>query len=90
MAQIYSFKLTGRTSASVDGTATGLIATVAVSYDSDGFLRWTDASGIARAVPVNSEVAVLLNTLFTGTGGIDAGSSGVQGHRVFGVPELKQ
>lgn len=94
MAQLYSFKLSGRTAASVDGTATGIIATLSVSYDSDNKLRWTDANGRARWVEIRNggsgDLASLLATLFTGTGGIDAGSAGVQGHRPFGEPKLAQ
>jgi hypothetical protein len=90
MAQLYSFKISGRTAASTDGTATGIIATLAVSYDSDGFLRFTDTEGNVHAIPMTLEVAELMKVIFTGTGGIDAGSSGVQGHRPFGVPALAQ
>lgn len=93
MAQVYSFKITGRTAASTDGSATGLIATVAVSYDSDGYLRFTDANGRPRAVSISnstSDVAALLRLIFTGSGGVDAGTTNVQGHRVFGEPALKQ
>ena len=90
MAQVYSFKMSGRTAASVDGTATGIIATIDVSYDDDGMLRFDDETGNPKAVAVSGDVADLLKVLCTGTGGIDAGSADVQGHRVFGVPALKQ
>jgi hypothetical protein len=84
MAQLYSFKLRGLTAA--DAT----IATKTVSYDSDGFLRWTDANSIARRVPISGDLAELLREVFTGTGGIDAGTTNVQGHRPFGSPRLAQ
>lgn len=88
MAQVYNFKLRGLTS----GSAT--INTVDVSYDSDGILRFTDATGRARQVLIggcgNEGLAQLIFDVFTGASGLDAGSTGVQGHRVFGVPALKQ
>jgi hypothetical protein len=70
MASLFSGKMSGRTAATVDGTATGIIATVTVSLDSDDMLRWTDANGDAHAVKVHGEVAALLTALFTGAGGI--------------------
>lgn len=91
---MYSLKLSGRTAASVDGTATGIIATLAVSYDTDGVVRWVDSSGKTRTLSISNDasgdLASLLRTLFTGTGGLDAGSAGVQGHRVFGEPVILQ
>lgn len=69
MAQVFSGKLSGRTAASVDGTATGIIATLTVSLDGDGWLRWTDAGGNARSVQVAGPVAELLSILLTGVGG---------------------
>ena len=92
MAQLYSFKLSGRTSSTTDGTATGIISTLTVSYDSDGVLRYTDSDGNVHLIDMAGSAGMqkLVKDLFTGTGGFDAGSAGVQGHRVFGVPVLKQ
>jgi hypothetical protein len=88
MAQLYSFKIQGQTSG---GAA---IATLVVSYDSDGFLRFTDANGDKKWVEVENgcggDVASLLKEIFTGAGGFDAGSAGVQGHRPFGMPGIIQ
>lgn len=84
MAQLYSFKLRGLTAASAT------IATVTVSYDGDGFLRWTDANSQPRSVQIQGNVGELLKELFTGTGGIDASSTGVQGHTPFGDSKLVQ
>lgn len=72
MSALHSLKVTGRTSASTDGTATGLIATKSITIDSDGFLRFTDASGKARAIPMRGDFAVFVREVFTGTGGIAA------------------
>ncbi len=87
---VYTFKMSGRTSASTDGTATGIIATKTVEWLPDETLRYTDANGVVSIIPVDGPLAALLIDLFTGTGGIDAGSAGGQGHRVFGQPVLKQ
>lgn len=70
MAKLNDLKITGRTSASVDGTATGLIATQAVEYHSDNRLRWTDSSGIVHSLECVGEVAHLLSFIFTGAGGV--------------------
>lgn len=92
MSQLYSFKVSGRTSSTTDGTATGIISTLTVSYDSDGIMRYTDANGKVHEIDCGGLPGLqkFIKDLFTGTGGFDAGSSGVQGHRVFGVPVLKQ
>ena len=86
MAQLYSLKIQGQTSG---GAAIG---TLVVSYDGDGYLRFTDSSGIRRAVMVANhdmgDVARLLKEIFTGAGGFDADTTGVQGHHVFGEPRL--
>lgn len=84
MAQIYNFKLSGLTSASAT------IATVDVSYDTDGFLRFNDVTGQPRRVKIDGDFAALLWAAFTGVSGFDAGSPGVQGHRVFNEPRVLQ
>lgn len=90
MSALFSFKLSGRTSASTLGTATGIIASKDVTYDDDGYLSYSDANSIPRRIPISGDLAQLLKELFTGTGGLTAGSSGVQGHRTFSVPSLPQ
>jgi len=88
MAALYTFKIRGLTS----GSAT--INTVDVTYDTDGILRFTDSNGVARSIPINPAsgegFARLIFEIFTGASGLDAGSSGVQGHRVFGEPRIAQ
>lgn len=69
MSTIYSGKLSGRTSDSEDGTATGIVATAAVTFDGQGNLHWTDSSGRAHTVQVSGPLATLLEAIFTGTGG---------------------
>jgi hypothetical protein len=66
MAVLHSLKLRGMTSA--DAT----IATVEVTLDTDGMLRFTDARSVARAIPLNGDLAALIKDLFTGTGGYEA------------------
>lgn len=88
-AALYSFKIRGLTS----GGAT--INTVDVSYNSDGSITFTDSNGRTRWFDVapacgGDGLARLIKEIFTGAGGFDAGSSGVQGHRVFGEPTLPQ
>lgn len=86
MSQLYSFKLRGLTS----GSAT--IATATVSWDADGYLRFTDANGKARAISIvdssQGDFAALMKVCFTGASGLDASSTGVQGTSVFGEPQL--
>jgi hypothetical protein len=72
MASLGSFNLKGQTTAGTDGTATGIIATQLVSIDSDGFLRWTDATGKSHALPISGELSALLKVLLTGTDGLTA------------------
>lgn len=93
MAALYSFKISGRTSASADGTATGIIATAAVTLDDNGRVTFTDSTGRTRHLQIandESAVSALLQVLFTGVGGVDAGSAGVQGYRFFGQPVVPQ
>lgn len=86
MSQLYSFKLRGLTS----GSAT--IATVTVSWDADNYLRFTDANGVAREISIvdssQGDFAALMKACFTGSGGLDASTTGVQGTAVFGEPKL--
>jgi hypothetical protein len=66
MAVLHSFKLQGQTSADA------AIATVEVTLDTDGMLRFTDARSVVRAIPLNGDLAALIKDLFTGTGGYEA------------------
>lgn len=68
MAVLFSGKISGRTSATLDGTATGIIATKDIELHSDNVLRYTDATGRARGVQLSGEVAQLLKEVFTGVG----------------------
>lgn len=70
MSVIYTGKLSGRTSSSADGSATGIVATRTVTLDSDGWLRWSDANSKPRALQVSGDLGELLTFLFTGTNGI--------------------
>jgi hypothetical protein len=72
MAKLNDFKITGRTSATTDGTATGLIATQVVEYHDDGSLRFT-INGIIHRIQPSASLNALLKVLFTGTGGVAAG-----------------
>ncbi len=84
MAVLYTFKIRGLTS----GSST--IATTDVTVDSDDMLRFTDSTGQKRVVPIQGDFAILLQGIFTGGSGYDAGSSNVQGHRTFGNPSPLQ
>lgn len=75
MAKIHDFKVTGRTSASADGTATGLIGTATVEYHDDGSLRFTTAAGEKVIIQPSANVNKLLKVLFTGTGGFATGKN---------------
>lgn len=70
MAVLQSFKLTGRTSATTNGTATGIIADQAIDICSDNMLRWVDSSGRTRALEISGEFATLLQAMLTGAGGV--------------------
>jgi hypothetical protein len=86
MATVYSFKVAGLTSASAT------IATLDVTWCTDGYLRFTDANGDPHAINIGNgcggHIADLLKSIFTGSGGLDADSAGVQGASVFGSPKL--
>ena len=85
MANMFTGKILGQT------MAAGALGTVSpVEFSTDGIIRWTDANGNARSVVVAGDLAELIHTLFTGTGGLEPGSAGVQGNRSFGNPILKQ
>jgi hypothetical protein len=75
MASLHSFKITGRTAASADGTATGLIATAAVEYHDDGSLRFTTAAGEKVIIQPSANTNKLLKLIFTGTGGFSTGKN---------------
>lgn len=75
MAALYSFKLTGRTSAYVEGTATGLIGVATVSYNDDGSLSFTTSNGEKVVIQPSANVNKLLKIVFTGTGGFPTGKN---------------
>lgn len=74
MAALHSFKITGRTADSADGTATGLIATAAVEYHDDGSLRFTTAAGEKVLIQPTANTNKLLKLIFTGANGFPAGT----------------
>ena len=88
MTTMYSFKIKGTT------TGDAVIGTVSVTIDFDGTIHYTDSNSKARTIlygPQDSDgLARLFYEIFTGGSGIDAGSAGVQGHRVFGEPRILQ
>lgn len=71
--KLYDFKLSGRTAASADGTATGIIATKAVEMWDDGSLRYTSANGRKVVLQLDNDLSDLLKQLLVGTGGVAAG-----------------
>jgi len=73
MALLQSFKLQGQTAADV------AIATVSVERHDDGSFRFSSASSTWVYNGQNQAVNRLLKALFTGTGGLPAGTS------MFGV-----
>jgi hypothetical protein len=75
MAKLHDFKITGRTSASADGSASGLIATKAVEYHDDGSLRFTTAEGEAVIIQPTANLNKLFKLLFVGTGGFATGKA---------------
>jgi hypothetical protein len=66
MAVLHSLKIRGLTAA--DAT----VATVSVTLDTDGMLRFTDARSVKRAIPLEGDLAALIKDIFTGTGGYEA------------------
>ena len=62
----YSLKVRGLTAADA------VLGTVVVAVGGDGFLRFTDAQGIKRAVKITGDLAILLREAFIGTGGYTA------------------
>lgn len=79
MAKLHDFKITGRTSASTDGTAAGLIATKAIEFHDDGSIRFTTAAGKAVILNPNADLNELLKLIFVGTGGFATGK------KLFGI-----
>lgn len=79
MAKLHDFKISGRTSASVDGTATGIIATKAVEFHSDGSIRFTSSAGRPIIINPDANLNELLKIIFNGTGGYAAG------YKLFGI-----
>jgi hypothetical protein len=67
-SKLYDGKVSGRTSASTDGTATGIIATKSIELWDDGILRYSDGNGRARSVQLNGDLMRLFKEMFTGTG----------------------
>ena len=79
MAKLHDFKVSGRTSASTDGTAAGIIATKAVEFHDDGTLRFTTAAGRPVIIQPTADLNELFKIIFTGTGGYATGK------KLFGV-----
>lgn len=75
MAALHSWKISGRTSASTDGTAAGIIATHAVEYHDDGSVRFTTTAGEAVVMQPSANLNKLLKLIFTGTGGFATGKN---------------
>lgn len=63
MTPIFEGKIQGQTTADV------AVATMAIAIHSDGAIRFTDALGHARTIWPTGDLAVLLQAIFTGTGG---------------------
>lgn len=72
MAIRLSLKVTGFTAAGALGTATGVLATQAVTLDTDGSVRFTDGQGNKRCINPSADVNALFEVIFTGTGGLAA------------------
>jgi len=72
MAVLFTGKITGRTAASADGTATGLIATTTIEVHDDGSIRFTDAVGTKHRIQPSASLNALLKLILTGTGGFPA------------------
>jgi hypothetical protein len=73
MAKLHDFKITGRTSASANGTATGLVGTATVEYHDDGSIRFATAAGEKVIIQPCANTNKLLKILFTGAGGFTTG-----------------
>lgn len=72
MAVLKTLKITGRQSASTDGSATLLLTTKTITIDDDGFLTFTDANSIKRRIPLIGDFAILMREVLQGTGGYAA------------------
>lgn len=75
MARLYAFKLTGRTSAYVEGTATGLIGVATVNYNDDGSIDFVTAKGEQVVMQPSANLNKLLKVVFTGAGGFATGKN---------------
>lgn len=75
MARLYAFKLTGRTAAYVEGTATGLVGVATVNYNDDGSIDFVTATGEQVVMQPSANLNKLLKVVFTGTGGFAAGKN---------------
>jgi hypothetical protein len=85
MTTLYTFDIQGQTTSSVAiGTLTD------VTIDSEGFFNFTDSESRKQRIKIEGAFGKLVKELYTGASGLDAGSAGVQGHRVFGIPVLTQ
>lgn len=71
MTSLHSWKIQGQTAANA------AINTVAVSYNGNGSLTFTDSSGTHRSIQVgyDGDLARLLKEIFTGTGGWTTGQN---------------
>lgn len=79
MAKLYDFLISGRTAASTDGTATGIIATKAIEFHDDGSVRFTSAAGRPITINPDANTNELLKIILNGVGGLAAG------HKLFGI-----
>lgn len=73
MAKLHDFKVSGRTSASADGSATGIIATKDVEFHDDGTVRFTSGAGAKIIISPTASLNELWKIMFTGTGGVATG-----------------
>lgn len=65
MAALYTLKLRG-----LDSTGALTIATLDVTVDSDGMVRFTDAAGTKHSIPMRGSFARLVKATLQGTNGI--------------------
>lgn len=86
MTTLYTFDIQGQTTSAV-----AIASITDVTIDSEGFFNFVSAvDDRTYRIKIEGTFAHLIKTIYTGTNGLTAGSSGVQGHRVFGVPVLAQ
>lgn len=79
MAKLYDFQVSGRTADSVNGTATGIIATKAIEFHDDGSVRFTSAAGRPIIITPDANLNELLKILLNGAGGL------APGYKLFGI-----